>query len=98
MVLSYRTAMAPMLEQLASKLAIHYAASRQGCFLWATDSVVREFSDGADQVDANTSNAIFNFSEQQATTFLRTYSEYSAEQLPDSESKSLFVHGAQATR
>lgn len=45
MVLSYRFHTAPLLPQLAEKLSAGFTASRQGCFLWATDSIVREFSD-----------------------------------------------------
>lgn len=97
MVLSYRSSMVDLLPILADKLVTRFASSRQGCFLWATDSVVREFSEGADRVDANTSEAIFNFSEQQATTFLRTYSEYSADQLPDSKNSDSAARCTQLT-
>lgn len=83
MVLSYRTAMAPLLPLLAEKLAAGFNASRQGCFLWATDSIVREFSEGVEQVDDNTTNAIFQFYEQQATTFLRAMNDLPPEELPD---------------
>ena len=89
MVLSYRTAMAPLLPLLAEKLAAGFNASRQGCFLWATDSIVREFSEGVEQVDDNTTNAIFQFYEQQATTFLRAMNDLPPEELPDRKSHSL---------
>lgn len=85
MVLSYRTAMAPLLPQLANKLAAGFSKSRQGCFLWATDSIVREFSYGAENVDEDTTNAIFQFFEQQATTFLRALNALAPEELPDGE-------------
>lgn len=85
MVLSYRTAMAPLLPELANKLASGFAASRQGCFLWATDSIVREFSEGGQDVDQTTSDAIYHFYEQQATTFLRALNDLSPEELPDGE-------------
>lgn len=77
--------MAPLLPQLAEKLASGFSASRQGCFLWATDSIVREFSEGADNIDQNTINAIFQFFEQQATTFLRALNDLPPEELPDGE-------------
>ena len=89
MVLSYRTTMAPLLPLLAEKLAAGFNASRQGCFLWATDSIVREFSEGVEQVDDNTTNAIFQFYEQQATTFLRAMNDLPPEELPDRKSHSL---------
>lgn len=83
MVLSYRTAMAPLLPALAEKLGSGFAKSRQGCFLWATDSIVREFSEGAEYVDTATTAAIFAFFEQQATAFLRALNELTPEDLPD---------------
>jgi transportin-3 len=83
MVFSYRTAAAPLLPQLAEKLQAGFAASRQGCFLWATDAIVREFSEGKEDIDQSTVEAIFQFFEQQATTFLRALNDLAPEELPD---------------
>lgn len=83
MVLSYRTAMAPLLPELADKLATGFKASKQGCFLWATDSIVREFSEGVEHVDETTTNAIFQFYEQQSNTFLTIMNDLPPEELPD---------------
>lgn len=84
MVLSYRVHAAPLLPQLAEKLAAGFTASRQGCFLWATDSIVREFSpEVADVVGESTTQAIYTFYEQQATTFLRALNDLPPEDLPD---------------
>ncbi|PLB46144.1 mRNA transport regulator [Aspergillus steynii IBT 23096] len=83
MIISYRTAMTPLLPTLAESLANGFQASREGCFLWATDAVVREFSEGAEFVDPMTSSAVFQFYEQQATAFLRTLNDLPPEQLPD---------------
>ena len=83
MIISYRTAMAPLLPELAPTLAAGFEASRQGCFLWATDAVIREFSDGAEFVDKVTSNAVYHFFEQQAVVFLRILSEIAPSDLPD---------------
>ncbi|KAL8798578.1 MAG: hypothetical protein Q9182_006552 [Xanthomendoza sp. 2 TL-2023] len=83
MVLSYRTAVLPLLPKLAQQLASGFENSRQGCFLWATDSVLREFAIGADYVDTSTSQAIYNFFEQQALAFLRIMNDLPAEDLPD---------------
>jgi transportin-3 len=83
MVLSYRTAMRPLLPHLASKLTEGFGKSRQGCFLWATASIVREFSQGIDNVDPSLTNDVYRFYEQQATTFLRILSEMPPEELPD---------------
>jgi transportin-3 len=83
MVISYRTAMAPLLPTLAQNLAHGFQASRQGCFLWATDAIIREFSDGAELVGQSTSEAVYQFYEQQVVVFLRILSELPATELPD---------------
>ncbi|KAH7070976.1 armadillo-type protein [Paraphoma chrysanthemicola] len=83
MVLSYRTAMRPLLPELAAKLTAGFDSSRQGCFLWATASVVREFSQGVDEVDPSLANDVYQFYEQQAKTFLRILSDLPPEELPD---------------
>ncbi|KAI9732663.1 MAG: Nuclear import receptor [Cirrosporium novae-zelandiae] len=83
MVISYRTAMAPLLPVLAQNLATGFEKSRQGCFLWATDSIIREFSEGAEFVDQQTSQAIYGFFEQQVTAFLRILNGIPPQDLPD---------------
>lgn len=83
MILSYRTHTAPLLPQFAEKLASGFTASRQGCFLWATDSLVREFSDVNANVSQSTVDAIYTFYEQQATSFLRQLNDLPPEELPD---------------
>lgn len=83
MVLSYRTAIFPLVPALAQQLASGFENSRQGCFLWATDSVLREFAVGAENVDVSTSQAIYNFFEQQALAFLRIMNDLPPEDLPD---------------
>jgi transportin-3 len=83
MILSYRTHTAPLLPQFADKLAAGFTASRQGCFLWATDSLVREFSDINANVGQETVNAIYTFYEQLATSFLRQLNDLPPEELPD---------------
>ncbi|KAJ5541906.1 hypothetical protein N7535_004325 [Penicillium sp. DV-2018c] len=83
MIISYRTAMIPLLPTLAESIANGFQASREGCFLWATDAVVREFSDGADYVDQATSDAVYQFYEQQAIAFLRILNDLPPQNLPD---------------
>jgi len=83
MVISYRTAMAPLLPQLATDIAEGFQASRQGSFLWATDAVIREFSHGAEDVDESTSNSVYSFFSQQATVFFRILTELQPVELPD---------------
>ena len=86
MVLTYRTAVLPLLPDLATQLAQGFENSKQGCFLWATDAVLREFAHGAEFVDPSTSQAIYNFFEQQAIAFLRILNDIPARDLPDGES------------
>ncbi|KAF2019267.1 ARM repeat-containing protein [Aaosphaeria arxii CBS 175.79] len=83
MVLSYRTAMRPLLPALAEQLSTGFEKSKQGCFLWATASIVREFSQDVEEVDASITNAVFQFYEQQAKTFLRTLNDSPPEELGD---------------
>ena len=83
MVLSYRTAILPMLPTLAQQLASGFENTRQGCFLWATDSVLREFADGAEFVEPETTQHIYRFFEQQAIAFLRILNDLPPVDLPD---------------
>lgn len=71
MINSYRTGAAPLIPQLAPALINGYAATGQGCFLWTSGAVVREFSGGADNVDAATLGQVFEFAMQQSKTFLQ---------------------------
>lgn len=83
MVISYRTATAPLLGLLATSIAEGFEASRQGCFLWATDAVIREYSYGAEFVDDATSENVFRFFAQQATVFFKILTELQPVDLPD---------------
>lgn len=83
MVISYRTATAPLLNILATSIAQGFQASQQGCFLWATDAVIREYSYGAELVDQATSDNVFAFFAQQATVFFRILADLKPTELPD---------------
>lgn len=83
MVISYRTGITPLLPQLANKLAEGFAGSRQGAFLWASGSILREFSEDREHVDASIPESIYQFFENQATNVLRFMSDIPANQLPD---------------
>lgn len=83
MVISYRSGITPLLPQMANKLAEGFAASRQGAFLWATGSILREFSEDREHVDASIPESIYQFFENQATNVLRFMSDIPANQLPD---------------
>lgn len=83
MMISYRTAMSPLLPELAPAIANGFQASKQGCFLWATDAVLREFTDGAEFVDKKTSDSVYEFFAQQALVFLRILNELPPYDLPD---------------
>ena len=83
MMISYRTAMGPLLPELAPAIAHGFQASKQGCFLWATDAVLREFTDGAEFVDKKTSESVYEFFASQALVFLRILNELPPQDLPD---------------
>ncbi|KAL1959769.1 hypothetical protein VTO42DRAFT_1355 [Malbranchea cinnamomea] len=83
MVISYRTAMTPLLPVLAQSISAGFEASREGCFLWATDAIIREFSEGAEYVDQATSDAVYQFFEQQVVLFLRILNDLPPQHLPD---------------
>lgn len=83
MILSYRTAVLPLLPALAEQLASGFENSRAGCFLWVTDAILREFADGQEFVDQNTTQAIYHFFEQQAIAFLRIMSQMAPSDIPD---------------
>lgn len=83
MVISYRTAMSPLLADMANKLATGFAASREGCFLWVTSAILREFSEEREHVDQATTDNIYTFFEAQTTAFLRVMTELQPKELPD---------------
>lgn len=83
MIISYRTAMAPLLPQMANKLANGFATSKQGCFLWVTSAILREFSEDREHVDEQTTEAIYSFFEAQSTNMLRMMSDLPPQDLPD---------------
>jgi transportin-3 len=83
MVISYRAAMAPLLPQMANKLASGFATSKQGCFLWVTSAILREFSEDREHVDERTTEAIYAFFEAQSTNMLRMMSDLPPNDLPD---------------
>lgn len=83
MIISYRTAMTPLLPEMANKLAGGFAASRQGAFLWVTAAILREFSEDREHVNQEITQSIYAFFEAQTTTFLRVMSELQPSELPD---------------
>ncbi|KAL4729544.1 Nuclear import receptor [Fusarium chlamydosporum] len=83
MVISHRTAMAPLLPEMANKLAGGFNSSREGCFLWVTSAILREFSEAREHVDQATTENIYTFFEAQTTTFLRVMTELQPKELPD---------------
>lgn len=75
--------MAPLLPQMANKLASGFATSKQGCFLWVTSAILREFSEDREHVDEQTTEAIYAFFEAQSTNMLRMMSNLPPKDLPD---------------
>ena len=85
MVISYRAAILPMLPDLARELALGFEKTRQGCFLWATGAVLREFALDNEHIDSSTSQAVYDFFEQQAFAFLKIMNQLPPQDLPDGE-------------
>lgn len=83
MIVSYRIDMTPLLPAMANKLSEGFAVSKQGCFLWVTGAILREFSEDRDQVDAQITESIYVFFESQATNVLRVMSDLPPAELPD---------------
>jgi transportin-3 len=83
MIISYRTGMEPLLPEMANKLAAGFETSRQGCFLWVTSAILREFSEDREHVSEETTNAIYAFFEAQSITMLRIMSDLLPAELPD---------------
>jgi transportin-3 len=83
MVIWYRTAITPLLGPMANKLAEGFSKSKQGCFLWATSAILREFSEDREHVDDRITEDIYVFFEAQATNVLRTMSDLPPIDLPD---------------
>lgn len=83
MVISYRTAITPLLPAMATHLVSGFQTSRQGCFLWATSAILREFSDDREHVADQTTESIYAFFEAQSTNMLRMMSDLLPQELPD---------------
>lgn len=82
MLISYRTDMLPLLPQMATKLVACFEKSNQGCFLWVTGAVIREFAD-EEYVDEATRNSIYQFLEHQCLTMFRLLNKTSPTEIPD---------------
>ena len=81
--ITYRTAMEPLLPQMAETIAHSFEQSKQGCFLWVTAAILREFSEDRDNVKSETVDAIYDFFESQARITLRMMSSLEPRELPD---------------
>lgn len=85
MLISYRTDMLPLLPALAEKLVVCFEKSSQGCFLWVSGAVVREFVDD-ELVDEATRLAVYNFLERQCLSMFRIMNGKRPEEIPDGNS------------
>ncbi|RKF77176.1 Uncharacterized protein C11G11.07 [Golovinomyces cichoracearum] len=83
MIISYRLAAAPLLPQMANELAHGFSVSKQGCFLWTTSAILREFSEDRENIDIQTVDAIYQFFETQSTNMLQMMSDLPPKDLPD---------------
>ena len=82
MLISYRTDMLPLLPPLAEKLVYCFEKSHQGCFLWVSGAIVREFVDD-ELVDDSTKQAVYNFLERQCVSMFRILNGNRPEDMPD---------------
>ena len=82
-ILNYKIHASPLLQQMAQKLVEGFTTSHQGCFLWASDAIVRECSDVSEHVPEQITTEIYKFYEQQARTFLRVLNDVPPEEVPD---------------
>lgn len=83
MVLSYRTAMTPLLPDMANKLAAGFQSTHEGGFLWVTAAILSEFSEHRDNVDPQITEFIYEFFEAQTVSFLRVMNDLPPKDLPD---------------
>ncbi len=83
MIISHRAAMTPLLADMANKLAQGFVVSKQGCFLWVTGAIMREFSEDREHVSEAISESIYAFFESQTTNVLRVMSDLPPAELPD---------------
>lgn len=91
LLISYRTDMSPLLPQLADKLVTSFEKSHQGCFLWVSGTIVREFGD-EEFVDEATRNSVYQFLERQCMSMFRLLNTTSPKEIPDGRWIDLFVH------
>ncbi|KAF5709019.1 Importin-beta domain-containing protein [Fusarium mundagurra] len=68
---------------LADHLQLITIFVQEGCFLWVTSAILREFSEAREHVDQATTENIYTFFEAQTTTFLRVMTELQPKELPD---------------
>lgn len=89
MVISYGNAFAPLLPELTECLFLGFETSRQGCFLWATNAILREFSYDMDldMLVTDTPNPlrndVFQFFEKQTVSFFRILNDLPPSQVAD---------------
>jgi len=82
MLISYRTAMLPLLPEVALKLTTSFEKSHQGIFLWVSGTVIREFGD-EEFTDEATRNSICQFLEAQCLSMFRLLNNTQAKDIPD---------------
>lgn len=89
MVISYGYAFAPLLPELSECLFLGFETSRQGCFLWATNAILREFAQetNLDMLTTTESsplrNDVYQFFEKQTVSFFRILNDLPPSQVAD---------------
>ena len=82
LLISYRTAMLPLLPEVANKLTTSFEKSHQGIFLWVSGTVIREFGD-EEFTSLATRNSVYQFLEQQCLSMFRLLNVTRPQDIPD---------------
>lgn len=82
LLISYRTAMLPLLPQVANKLTTSFEKSHQGIFLWVSGTLIREFGD-EEFTDEATRNSVYQFLQQQCLSMFRLLNKTHPKEIPD---------------
>jgi len=72
-----------MLPLMADKLSTGFEISKQGCFLWVTSAILREFSEDREHVNEGTTESIYAFFEAQSKKMMQMMNDLPPRDLPD---------------
>jgi len=82
LLISYRTAMLPLLPEVANKLSTSFEKSHQGIFLWVSGTVIREFGD-EEFTNQATRDSVYQFLQAQCLSMFRLLNNTHPKEIPD---------------